>query len=71
MIKNVPTVRPRQTLEECLSLMSEGRARHLPVLDEQDTILGIVSFRDVAGDIMSEREFTLEQLENYIVGRPS
>jgi len=67
MTTPVMYVRPDQTNEECMALMTEKRIRHLPVLD-QDRLLGVISIGDVVKAVISEREFTIKQLENYITG---
>ena len=67
MTKKVIGIRPEQTIEECMALMTDKRIRHLPVLvDEQ--LVGVVSIGDVVKAIISHQEFIIEQLENYIVG---
>ncbi|MBM4094204.1 MAG: CBS domain-containing protein [Planctomycetes bacterium] len=70
MSKDVPCVGADKPLEQCLALMSERRARHLPVIDEKGRVVGVISFKDVANAMLSEREFIIEQLENYIIGWP-
>lgn len=60
-------VRPDQTSEECMALMTENRLRHLPVMD-QGRLVGLVSIGDLVKDIISEQRFIIEQLEHYIVG---
>ncbi len=68
MTRNVIYVRPEQTIEECMALMTERRIRHLPVIDGTE-LIGIVSIRDLVGALVSQKEFVIEQLENYITGR--
>ncbi len=58
-----------QTCEECMALMTRERIRHLPVLDDQKMLAGIVSIGDLVKAIISEQQFTIEQLEHYISGK--
>ncbi len=60
-------VRPDQTNEECMALMTDNRVRHLPVMDE-GKLIGLVSIGDLVKDIISEQKFIIEQLEHYIAG---
>ncbi len=69
MTERVLYVRPEQTVEECMALMTDKHLRHLPVL-EDGRILGIVSIRDVVADVIAEKSFIIEQLENYIYDIP-
>ena len=68
MTSNVMYVRPAQTNEECMALMTENRLRHLPVMDN-GRLLGLLSIGDLVKDIMSEQQFTIKQLEHYISGQ--
>jgi CBS domain-containing protein len=68
MSSHVLYVRPRQTIEDCMALMTDKRVRHLPVLEE-DRIVGVISIGDVVKAIIAEQEFMIEQLQNYITGR--
>ena len=61
-------VRPDQTIEDCMALMTNKRIRHLPVMKE-DKLIGVLSIGDVVNAIISEKEYLIEQLENYIAGR--
>jgi len=67
MTSDVITVRPNQTVEECMSLVTAKRIRHLPVLADGQ-LIGIVSIGDLVKGIISEQEFMIQQLENYIQG---
>jgi CBS domain-containing protein len=67
MTSAVIYVRPDQTNEECMALMTEKRLRHLPVMHE-GRLIGIVSIGDLVKDIISEQKFIIEQLEHYIAG---
>lgn len=67
MTSGVVYVTPEQTIEDCLVLMSEHHIRHLPVVENGKPI-GLLSVMDVVKSIISEKEFLIEQLENYIAG---
>jgi CBS domain-containing protein len=67
MTSPVMSVRPDQTNEECMALMTNSRVRHLPVMDG-GKLIGLVSIGDLVKDIISEQKFTIEQLEHYIMG---
>lgn len=67
MTKNMITVRPDQTLEKCLELMSKYHIRHLPV-EDAGGLVGVVSMRDVMETIISARDERINALESYILG---
>jgi CBS domain-containing protein len=68
MTDKVFYVRPDQTVEDCMALMTAHRIRHLPVLDE-DHVMGVVSIGDLVKALLSEQEVRIQQLEQYIMGR--
>ncbi len=68
MTANVIVVSPRTRARECMQLMTEKNIRHLPVVDE-GRVIGMVSIRDIVGDIIADQDFTIEQLEHYISGQ--
>ncbi len=68
MTERVVWVRPDQTIDECMALMTNKRVRHLPVMEES-RLVGVISIGDVVKDIISEQEFVIAQLENYITGK--
>jgi CBS domain-containing protein len=67
MTSRVVHVDPAQTINDCMTLMTENRIRHLPVLDAGE-LVGVISIGDVVKAIISEQEFVIEQLQNYIQG---
>jgi len=68
MTERVVYVRPQQTVEEAMAVMTAKKIRHLPVMDD-GAVLGIVSIGDLVKSVLSEKEVLIEQLENYITGR--
>ena len=67
MTTHVYCVRPEQTVEQCMALMTDKRVRHLPVI-ENDRVVGIVSIGDLVKSIIADQQFIIEQLEHYICG---
>lgn len=67
MTTHVICARPQQSVEECMAIMTEKAVRHMPVL-EDDRVIGIVSIGDLVRNIISDKEFVIDQLEHYISG---
>ena len=67
MTADVMVISPKTRTRECMAIMSEKNIRHLPVVDG-DTVVGMLSIRDLMNDIIKDHEFTISQLESYIKG---
>ncbi len=66
MSKRVVCIQPDNTIDECMALMTDKRIRHLPVLKDEETLVGLISIGDVVKEVISEQEFIIHQLESYI-----
>jgi CBS domain-containing protein len=65
MSDRVLCARPEQTVQECMALMSDKRARHLPIV-EHKKVIGIISIGDLVKSIIREQQFEIEALQHYI-----
>ncbi len=65
MTSDVISAKPEQSVEDCMSLMTEKRIRHLPVLNGEK-VDGVLSIGDLVKSIIADQQFQIEQLENYI-----
>lgn len=69
MTRKVQTCTPENTLDDLMRLMTEGRFRHVPVVDEDEHVCGIVSMSDLVKRRVSELEAEAEMLQGMITSR--
>lgn len=67
MSREVVTVPPGQTIDECLTLMSDRQIRHLPIVKDR-RVLGLISMRDLVRYLATEERQVIRDLEKYIEG---
>lgn len=66
MTGDVICVHPGQTAGKCMAIMTDKHIRHLPVLDEDGTLAGVVSIGDVVKAIITEQQVMINHLEDYL-----
>ena len=67
MTRDVLYVSPKDSIDECMALMSENHIRHLPVM-EDGKLVGVISIGDVVKHIIKHQKFQIRELEKYIKG---
>ncbi len=65
MTTPVCAIRPDQSIDDAMTVMTEKRIRHLPVMNGEE-LVGLVSIGDLVKTIIKEQKDTIEQLEHYI-----
>jgi CBS domain-containing protein len=65
MSVDLPTVKPGDSIEHCMKLMTDKNIRYMPVFDN-NTLVGIISMSDVVKETILAQKETINQLENYI-----
>ncbi|MBN1265675.1 MAG: CBS domain-containing protein [Anaerolineales bacterium] len=67
MTRDLITITPGHTVNQCMNIMTDNHIRHLPVV-EDGNLVGMISIGDIVKDVIEELEFTIEQMEKYIHG---
>jgi CBS domain-containing protein len=67
MTRDLITVKPESSIDECMELMTGKYIRHLPVLDG-NKLAGIISIGDVVRSIIQEQKSIIGHMEQYIAG---
>lgn len=67
MSTDIITATTQQSVKECMTLMTERRIRHLPVVMDGE-VVGLISIGDLVQAIISDQQEEIEQLEQYISG---
>jgi CBS domain-containing protein len=68
MTANVYTVKETMNIKDCMELMSEKHFRHLPVVDDDGKVVGVLSISDVVSALIKEQRQHIKFLERYISG---
>lgn len=68
MTEMIHSITPEHSVEEGLSLVTESRSRHLPVLND-DILVGVVSIGDLVKASLAEKDFVIKELKSYIKGK--
>jgi CBS domain-containing protein len=69
MTKDITTIPPDATVEDAMRVMTKSRVRHLPVVEHDGRVVGVLSMGDLVERTIATQRLVLEQLEGYIVGR--
>lgn len=65
MSTDLPSVKPSDSIEHCMQLMTEKNIRYMPVFDN-NKLTGIISMSDVVKETILAQKETINQLHNYI-----
>ena len=69
MTEEVYCISPNNTAGQCMGMMTEKRIRHLPVLDDNGKMVGIITIGDVLKQVIRDQEILIGHLEYYIAGK--
>ncbi len=66
MTAEVVTIGLEHSVQSCMQLVTERRIRHLPVVDRDGAVLGVVSIGDLVKAVIEDQQLELDQLQRYI-----
>lgn len=66
MTEKVFFAKPTQTVAEAMALMSDKHIRHLPILEDEKKVIGVISIGDLVKETISHQAIVIQQLEHYI-----
>ena len=67
MTRNIVTAHPGMRVQEVMAIMTDGRFRHLPVVDK-GVLVGIVSIGDVVKRLIEDQGQEVDSLKAYVAG---
>jgi CBS domain-containing protein len=67
MTREVYSITPDKTVEECMALMTAIHCRHMPVF-ENNQLTGVVTIGDIVNAIINDQQIKIKDLEKYITG---
>jgi CBS domain-containing protein len=68
MTNKVIFVSPDFSVDNCLSIMTNHKIRHLPVLENESDVVGVISIGDLVKAVIEEKTHEIEDLKSYITG---
>ena len=68
MTDKVLYVTPETSIEECMAIMTDKHIRHLPILNAEGQLIGMLSIGDLVKAMIEQQQKTIEQLQSYISG---
>ncbi|MCX6055724.1 MAG: CBS domain-containing protein [Chloroflexi bacterium] len=68
MTKEIVSVTPSETIDECMAVMTKKHIRHLPVC-ESGQLVGLISIGDVVKQLIEDKDLLIDNMEKYILGR--
>lgn len=68
MTRNIYCVTREDTIDEAMAVMTRQRFRHMPVR-EGEKIIGVISIGDVVKNLIEDKDFLIQNMEDYILGR--
>ena len=66
---NIITAKNEESVEACMEKMMTKGIRHLPIVDDSDSVIGMVSIKDLVATVVKEKENTIKVLSDFALGK--
>jgi len=66
MTSDIITTRPNTSASRCMDLMTRGRFRHIPVVDDKGGLIGLISIGDLVKHVLDQQAVTIRHMKEYI-----
>jgi CBS domain-containing protein len=66
MSTNLPGVKPSDSVDHCMQVMTEKNIRYMPVFDNFNKLVGIISMSDIVKETIIMQKETINHLQSYI-----
>ena len=67
MTSKVITINTKQSIDQCMQIMTDNHIRHLPIVNDSQ-VMGLISIGDVVREMIAYQKSMIEQLQSYIAG---
>jgi len=67
MTSKVITINTKQSIDQCMQIMTDNHIRHLPIVNDTQ-VMGLISIGDVVREMIAYQKSMIEQLQSYIAG---
>ncbi len=66
---NIITAKANESVEICMEKMMSKGVRHLPIVDDNKNVVGMVSIKDLVKTVVADKEETIKVLSNFALGK--
>lgn len=66
---NIITATADESVELCMEKMMNHGVRHLPIVDSNKAVIGMVSIKDLVKTVVKEKEKTIKVLSDFALGK--
>jgi len=66
---NIVTAKANETVDACMEKMMNKGIRHLPIIDDKDAVIGMISIKDLVATVVKDKDKTIKVLSDFALGK--